>query len=502
MSSARRARVSSATRTHVPSAKAKPVRDVAAVQKTMAAETARTKRAMAKAQKEAKADAARKTEEERVKEIRKRAAEALANEADSNSDDEDSTPHTSLKKKRRYVSPVRSVPDNEGDEDDGSNEEEDNGGNEQEDIGGNEKGNDGDNEEEADDVDSVEGGFHGDSNQEDAEDNPQDEEDEDANESMDVVSFHDNGINIEELPTKTPVKRGRIRTSHKITRNHFTPISLSLAEKAKRMHRQRICTEDGFPVNKDAFTHKSLRLAAVTGLTNDILKEKLKKIEADIESQSRIFQYVNYSVGGIHGDIKSKARTMLSGHYKIPGNLSKQEIQETVAWLTSKRLYVYSDVDVKKRTYTKTKPYQHPIFFEVLQAQFCSGSGRMDRNTLAVMVCKKEVPMNLIALIATAIDAALAEWVTGEYCQVEFSDDAFASRYEIHCKTLKKLSENSPTYMAYVKQFMLTSVLSRTNKSHLLALQEDDSDDDFDYDALEADAQSCLAPAQEKDEGI
>ncbi|KIY47153.1 hypothetical protein FISHEDRAFT_59844 [Fistulina hepatica ATCC 64428] len=455
----------SSTCRRAPSTRAKATHganDVAAAKKVVATERASTKKAAEVKALHRKAEATRKAEEEKWRNnVRKRAAAALAAE-DNNSDNSDSSSvHASPKKKKHcHVSPMPQTsapcsfsPNNDSDLsiDVDTNNADSN-------VKGNGNGNsdtedhlDSDGEDPAQDVQ------HG-SDLEDAQEEGE-EKDDGTIGSVQRPVLSGNGMNVEKLSAITPAKSGRHRASQKVTRLHFTPISLSLAEKAKRTHRQRICTEDSFPTDKDAFTHKSLCLAAVTGFTNDILKDKLKQIETDVESQNRIFQYVNYAVGGIHSDIKSKAKTMLSGHYKIPGALSKQEIQEAVAWLTVKRLYIYDDLNVKERTYSKETPYRHPIFIEILQAQFCSGSGHLDRDTLSVMVSQKEVPTNLIALIATAIDVALAEWISGEYRQVEFSDDVFASRYDLHCKALKKLTEKAPTYMSFVKQSMLSSAL-------------------------------------------
>ncbi|KIY48755.1 hypothetical protein FISHEDRAFT_73340 [Fistulina hepatica ATCC 64428] len=433
-----------------------------------------SKAAVAKAEKQRKAEA-KKAEEERLENICKRAAEALANE----SDEEDTAaaveePSLSVlsRKKRRHLSPIRSE---RSDSEEVQNDEE---------VQSKEK--------------VIDRSHHGlikdtsDSNTEERE--LEDADDDETTELVDKPTFFNHSMNIDELPT-SPVEVRRRQRMSKLTKNHFTPVTLALAEKAKRTQRQRICTEDGFPTDKDTFTHKSLRLAAHSGITTDILKEKLQKIEADVERQSMILTYVNYATGSVRGDLKNKAKGMISGHYKIPGDHSKEEIQEIISWLLSKkRPYIYRDVDVINCTYDKEKPYMNHIFFEVIQTQFCTGNGRVDRDMLQLMVSKKEVPCNLIALVATAIEAALSEWITGERHQIEFSDDSFAPRYDLHCKRLDDLMEKAPTYSTYLRQSLLSWALMHANKAHLLSLEDNDSDDDMDYEALEASAQTHLAP--------
>ncbi|KIY43171.1 hypothetical protein FISHEDRAFT_78767 [Fistulina hepatica ATCC 64428] len=394
-----------------------------------------SKAAAVKAEKQRKAEA-KKAEEEHLENVRKRAAEALANESDeeeASNTEQPSSPVLS-RKKRRHLSPIRS-------EHSDSEEVE--------------------NHEDTKDKEEVVDHSRHDSNIE--EKGPEDTDDDQITELADKPAFFDRSMNVDELPM-SPVETKRRQRTSKLTKNNFTPITLALAEKAKRTQRQRICMEDGFPADKDTFTHKSLRLAAHSGLTADILKEKLRKIEADVERQSMILTYVNYATGGVRGDLKNKAKSMISGHYKIPGDHSKEEIQEIISWLLSKkRPYIYRDIDVVNRRYDKEKPYMNHVFFEVIQMQFCTGNGRVDRDTLQLMVSKKEVPCNLIALVATAIEVALTEWITGERHQIEFSDDSFASRMH-------------------------------ANKAHLLSLEDNDSDDDMDYEALEVSAQTHLAP--------
>ncbi|KIY53685.1 hypothetical protein FISHEDRAFT_54996, partial [Fistulina hepatica ATCC 64428] len=347
----------SSARVRVPSARAQAMATQKMSKKTSVSRSKHIAVSTTAKQKR-KTEASKNVEEEHLKDVRKRTAIALAEETD----DEDGNSPTHFEtpapnKKRRYEIP---------------SDEEDSNSDVDASVDGQEL-----NEGTAPTFDQA-------SKDDDSESASDDvEEDELKEKTVASTTFFDNSMTVEDVVVK---QQSKTKDDHcrrmtvKLTKNHFTPVTLTLAEKAKRVQRQRICTEEAFPTDKDVFTHKSLRLAAHTGITNEILKDKLKAVEADVERQNNILTYVNYASGGVRGDLKSKAKLSISGHYKIPGTLSKEEVQEVVAWLLSKqRPFIFGGLNILTRS------------FEV-----------------KLMVAKKEVPHTLIALIATAVDAALS----------------------------------------------------------------------------------------------
>ncbi|KIY52530.1 hypothetical protein FISHEDRAFT_55885 [Fistulina hepatica ATCC 64428] len=491
------------TRTRVPTAKAAGLTAGGRVSRKNSVDAAVAK---AKEKKRLAQAAAKKAEEiERLKNIRKRTAKALAADSSSEVDDakENNKHHSSLTKKARYT--ILS--------DDGATALS-NDGNAMSSDEGNVPSDDGksiqnnmDDNDEGDDLQYPSTHHRQDKEQEHnnsiAEDTDiEDEDDKDESEVKAVKStFSDNNAMI--IEDATPVKpiellkkKGRHGTT-KLTKADFTPVSFALAEKAKRVNHQRICTEDAFPGDKEVFIHQSIRTAALTGTLSTALKAKLKDLERDVERQQMMITYVNYSTGSIRGDIKAKAKGCISGHYGIPGNFEKEEIQGLVQWLLSGRHpFLYGGLDNK--TFDAKAPYFNEGILVILQTQFCQGRGRSDNNTFQLMVSQKEVPSALLALIATAIDSALSEWATGEEQSTEFSDEIFAARYDFYCTRWATLVSKAPTYAAYVQKNLLNIVLKRSRKGHLLTLQaEEDDNDEMDYDFLETSAQAKITPIKE-----
>ena len=54
-----------------------------------------------------------------------------------------------------------------------------------------------------------------------------------------------------------------------------------------------------------------------------------------------------YAVGGLRSDIKSKVKTLVRGHYGIPGEMTPGEVKEAVEWLCAKSNFTCGDLSIK-----------------------------------------------------------------------------------------------------------------------------------------------------------
>ena len=119
---------------------------------------------------------------------------------------------------------------------------------------------------------------------------------------------------------------------------------------------------------------------------------------------------MGYSIGGLRGDIKAKARASIAGHYQLPGGQSQtpKDIQESVRWLLDRSNFMFGGVDVKvhfmlclmlrlrfcgfqKQAVDRQQAFMHPIIGDIIRAQWF-GKGKADTKTMHRMVNDQSVP--------------------------------------------------------------------------------------------------------------
>ncbi|EPQ50050.1 hypothetical protein GLOTRDRAFT_134307 [Gloeophyllum trabeum ATCC 11539] len=156
------------------------------------------------------------------------------------------------------------------------------------------------------------------------------------------------------------------------------------------------------------------------------------------------------------GEIRTVAVAQVVGHYGLT-----QGCGEYAAGLLQGQRYIFPG-DLRPGGRFKSKePYRHPAVLNVLQqaiftgrSSFASGHIQLFESSSKDYPDEKEVPLAMLALVSTAIHAAIDEWSSGTVMQLDFSGNRFAAVYTAHKDTLKHIQKTSPKFyhetMAYL----------------------------------------------------
>ncbi|KAH9922568.1 hypothetical protein B0H21DRAFT_701462, partial [Amylocystis lapponica] len=201
----------------------------------------------------------------------------------------------------------------------------------------------------------------------------------------------------------------------KVTSASFTQISGRLAALSKAKTREYIATVNAFPTDKEQFCWSAIQDAAKA---SEPFQRTLEEAELDL---------AGYSIAGLRGDLKAKAKTIILGHYSLTAGQSSAEIKERVRWLLTKSNFMYGGLDIKNLTVNRQEPFKHPILVDIIRGQWF-GKGKADVAAMNKMITLKLVMGELIALVVTVVENALKEWIEGSYHTVNFSEDTSAER--------------------------------------------------------------------------
>jgi hypothetical protein len=99
----------------------------------------------------------------------------------------------------------------------------------------------------------------------------------------------------------------------------------------------------------------------------------------------------------------------------------------------------------------RTRPYRNARIIEVIRDMFFTGGTSSFVNRFGDAfpeyrhrdgVLLREVPIGIVALVATGLYAALKEWEYGTYNAMEFSTSIFRDVYDGHVNTFKHLLQS------------------------------------------------------------
>ncbi|THH04336.1 hypothetical protein EW145_g5597 [Phellinidium pouzarii] len=170
-----------------------------------------------------------------------------------------------------------------------------------------------------------------------------------------------------------------------------------------------ICTIDAFPTKRliDEFTDNAwTKAVSELGINHPITDDMRKVI------QSRASQ--------VRGEIKGNAASLIVANFFV--GVRKNGIQERVAMLLNSLTFVFKDPE------TRSEPFQHPIFQDLLNKQWFNkpnGDGIICKSYYT----KPHVPIPTLALMLTMVQSSLEEYNTGNYTQISFSRLAYKLKY-------------------------------------------------------------------------
>ncbi|KAG1760633.1 hypothetical protein EDD22DRAFT_759042, partial [Suillus occidentalis] len=200
-----------------------------------------------------------------------------------------------------------------------------------------------------------------------------------------------------------------------------TPTSRAVVKTANSIFRVYVATDNGFPTEDEIAAHSR---ASFKRACKELKRtEILRRFEEDAAYAAIQAKIVAARPSQIRGELKSKVQSAVVGHYGLHG-LSKSKLEARIAALLHEYAYVFRNPDKREGF------FRHPIFTEIFGAQWLRKRGEAAGEYAAAF---NPVPLPTLALVATAIECALRDYVKG-FKEIrrgvnEFSGDSYRGSY-------------------------------------------------------------------------
>ncbi|KAF8069117.1 hypothetical protein FPV67DRAFT_1448926 [Lyophyllum atratum] len=193
------------------------------------------------------------------------------------------------------------------------------------------------------------------------------------------------------------------------------------------------------------YTRKSL-LKAAKHLDNEAMIDRLSTNTDYVQQLSTILSG-RVSVWRVKP--KSNAVSAISAGY----GLSNDNKLRTRAWIRD-RCYIYKgDIAEELGTHTldAARPYENPTLLSVMEEVFFTGTTSIGarlpskfKSSLKDKPDEKEVPIPMLAHVATGIYASLKEREEGPHVQADFGSGVFENTYKRHVDFLESIRRDAP----------------------------------------------------------
>ncbi|KAG5638099.1 hypothetical protein H0H81_001866 [Sphagnurus paluster] len=201
--------------------------------------------------------------------------------------------------------------------------------------------------------------------------------------------------------------------------------------------------------SEDLFSYQqALIVKCAVKLRLDVLADRLKN---DVTMVDEIARLINSRLTLVRGGIKKIVGAKVEGYFSLA--VSAQSCKDRVAELVHDLSYIYP---IKNDDIVEGKPYQHPILIATLKESFFA-SGRKslgDKYALKFLSSitdgeaskEPEIPLPMIAFVATALHSALDDWFSGECKKTSFNADAYEDIYNSHVSLLDDIRKQKVKY--------------------------------------------------------
>ncbi|KIM55225.1 hypothetical protein SCLCIDRAFT_53319, partial [Scleroderma citrinum Foug A] len=126
------------------------------------------------------------------------------------------------------------------------------------------------------------------------------------------------------------------------------------------------------PVQKEELVWACLVKAAAG---NNEMITNLEVLENNSWVKSRLIDYVWGGGSQLRGELIFKAWVVVPSVYGLPGKLNEDELCKALAWLMQSMKLIHPDIDLKACSCSEDKPWYHPIFLQLIKAQWWGKKG-------------------------------------------------------------------------------------------------------------------------------
>ncbi|PPQ83758.1 hypothetical protein CVT26_005421 [Gymnopilus dilepis] len=250
----------------------------------------------------------------------------------------------------------------------------------------------------------------------------------------------------------------------KVVEKDFSPRTLKLALASKSHVRTRTVFDEPFPRNNKIsrinFAWTTIKESAFASEDVEV-RQAFKRATDNINLKSKLMKFTLYGRTGLVSSIISKAREKVRAYYGLSGD--PECVKKDVEWLLKSSHFVYGDINLKERTVDKMKPFGAQLIIDIIEAQWFPSTSRskLDLETTNRIYEKRDLPLNVILLVVTAIEHALKEWSTNgrKATQITFSEDTARLSYERHLRHWKFFESQMKAWPAWWRKTVLEQIL-------------------------------------------
>ncbi|KAI9448875.1 hypothetical protein BJY52DRAFT_1193093 [Lactarius psammicola] len=175
----------------------------------------------------------------------------------------------------------------------------------------------------------------------------------------------------------------------------------------------------------------------------------LERLQRDQDYMLKITPVPRARICLIRSEIKERCNTITMGVFL--GFDTALDIVEYVRSQLSQYTYTFPRANIANGLVMRSRPYRNHRIITVIRDMFFTGGStsfaRQFQYLFPTYECREgvvnhEVPVPMVALVATALYATIYEWRTGEQQVTEFSANAYLDVYHGNVNTLTHIREN------------------------------------------------------------
>ncbi|KAG1732916.1 uncharacterized protein EDB91DRAFT_1151042 [Suillus paluster] len=234
----------------------------------------------------------------------------------------------------------------------------------------------------------------------------------------------------EVLNTDPKFKKGPNGTRQRLKASDFDDITKDLLTTAMSIYRCLVVTRAPFPET----------LIVETKLAKDAWREASNMAELTIQLTPSLVKMMTRRTSHVRGELKTKMRVLTASFFGFRASRSILAIKanrDLAESLKEGSHFVFKDWEMKCGIY-KTELIQSAV----------NNMWFTNRSDEGIVYAKyfDPLPVQTIALILTAIECCIDEWMTGVKEDIKFSSVAYSPVYLIHLKSLRRFEERTAAY--------------------------------------------------------
>ncbi|KAI0696363.1 hypothetical protein BC835DRAFT_1230411, partial [Cytidiella melzeri] len=138
----------------------------------------------------------------------------------------------------------------------------------------------------------------------------------------------------------------------------------------------------------------------------------------------------------MRGEVKTKARAIVELLFGLKAEDNKRDTRDCVEKLLDRFNFVFKEPEARKGM------YGHLVIQTIINKVWF-GNRNADGVRHPSYSQDGRIPLVTIALVLTAVENVLDEWLTGEHVDIPFSAHGYREKFNVNLKTLKDFAEHT-----------------------------------------------------------